>query len=137
MIKSSYERIYEVVRQVPAGRVATYGQIAVLAGLGGHARLVGYALSALHDDESVPWHRVINARGEVSERSDRYFESVQRELLESEGVVAEDDGRVALSRYRWSPSSLRDRFGVTAGAGATAGTGTAAGMGNRRDGHGE
>jgi methylated-DNA-protein-cysteine methyltransferase-like protein len=131
MIESSYERIYEIVRQVPAGRVATYGQIAALAGLGGHARLVGYALSALHDDESVPWHRVINARGEVSDRSDRYFEAIQRELLEREGVVADDDGRVALSRYRWSPSSAHDRTETAAG------TETAVGIGGSRDGHGE
>jgi len=103
MTSDAYARVYGVVKQVPAGRVATYGQVASLAGLGGHARLVGYALSALRDDESVPWHRVINARGEVSKRSDPYFEGIQRELLEREGVVADEAGRVALDRYRWRP----------------------------------
>ena len=66
MASETYQRIYAVVRQVPAGRVATYGQVATMAGLAGHARQVGYALHSLDVDETVPWHRVINARGEVS-----------------------------------------------------------------------
>ena len=63
-----WQRIYRVVRRVPRGQVATYGQIAELANLPGHARQVGYALSALRDQD-VPWHRIVNARGEVSPRS--------------------------------------------------------------------
>ena len=103
-MKSSdaYARIYGVVRRIPAGRVATYGQVAALAGLPGHARQVGYALHALTDDE-VPWQRVINARGEVSRRSEPGPEPLQRLMLEDEGVAFDDAGRVDLRRFRWDP----------------------------------
>ena len=97
---TSYRRIYAVVRRIPEGRVATYGQVAVLAGLPGHARQVGYALHAL-DDESVPWHRVINAQGRVSARAEPGWEGFQRQLLESEGVAFDESGKVSLRRYRW------------------------------------
>ncbi len=107
MSSITYERIYGVVRRIPEGRVATYGQVAALAGLGGHARLVGYALSAHDDDDSVPWHRVINARGEVSLRADPYFEELQRALLEREGIRADERGRFSLRRYRWRPARRR------------------------------
>jgi methylated-DNA-protein-cysteine methyltransferase-like protein len=98
---SSYDRIYAVVRKIPRGRVATYGQIATAAGLRGHARQVGYALNALSSTRAVPWHRVINAKGEISRRSVPGSERIQRELLEREGVVFDDRGRVSLARYRW------------------------------------
>ena len=101
---SNYERIYEVVRRVPEGRVATYGQIAELAGLPGHARQVGYALHALPRDHDVPWQRVINAKGEVSLRAEPGWENVQRGLLETEGVEFNlRTGRVDLKRFRWRP----------------------------------
>jgi len=99
----SYERIYETIRRIPKGRVATYGQIASLVGMPGHARQVGYALNALPDDRNVPWHRVINARGEVSPRADEGSEPIQRALLELEGVVFDDAARVSLERFRWRP----------------------------------
>ena len=99
---SSYQRIYAVVRRIPKGRVATYGQVAELAGLGGHARQVGYALHAMATDEPLPWHRVINARGEVSPRKLPGSDGLQRELLEREGVVFVR-GRVDLARLRWQP----------------------------------
>ena len=60
------ERIYAIVRRIPRGRIASYGQVARLAGLPGHARQVGYALHALPEDSGIPWHRVINARGRTS-----------------------------------------------------------------------
>jgi len=63
---SSYDQIYAIVRQIPCGQVATYGQVAELANLPGQARLVGYALFRVPSDE-IPWHRVINAKGEVSQ----------------------------------------------------------------------
>ena len=81
-----YRKIYSVIRRIPEGRVATYGQIARLAGLGGHARMVGYALHALPSGSDVPWHRVINARGMISLRSDGDFALIQRGLLEREGI---------------------------------------------------
>ena len=99
----NYRRIWSVVRQIPEGKVATYGQIAVLAGLPGHARQVGYALHALPRDSGVPWQRVINAKGEVSARSEAGFEGYQRHLLEEEGVEFSVLGRVDLRRFRWEP----------------------------------
>lgn len=99
---SNYQKIYAVVRRIPEGKVATYGQIAVLAGLPGHARQVGYALNALRDD-TVPWQRVINAQGRVSERSEPGWEGYQRHLLEEEGVVFSEKGAVSLKRFRWEP----------------------------------
>lgn len=93
-------RIYDVVRAIPPGRVATYGQVAGLAGLPGQARLVGYAMAALDADSDVPWHRVINARGEISLPAGGHPARAQRALLEFEGVVFEG-GRVALKDYRW------------------------------------
>lgn len=99
---SIYARYYAIVLRIPPGRVATYGQVAALAGLPGLARQVGYALAALPDDSDVPWQRVINARGEVSHRSDgSAFERIQRVLLEAEGVAFDVSGRVDLERYGW------------------------------------
>ena len=99
----TWDRIYAAVRRIPHGRVATYGQIARLAGLPGHARQVGYALHGLPEGTSVPWHRVVNAQGCVSPRSvgDWMFE--QRRRLEDEGVEFDALGRLALPRYRWRP----------------------------------
>ena len=95
------QRIYTIVRSVPKGRVATYGQVAALAGLKGHARQVGYAMHALPVGTSVPWQRVINARGEISRRSQFGAEIHQRLLLEAEGVEFDWRGRVRLSRFQW------------------------------------
>ena len=97
-----YDRIYAIVKRIPRGRVATYGQVATLAGLDGHARQVGYALHSLPDRSDVPWHRVINARGEVSPRTSGDSHELQRMLLEEEGIVFSPDGRVALKTYRWN-----------------------------------
>jgi methylated-DNA-protein-cysteine methyltransferase-like protein len=83
--------------------VATYGQVATLAGLRGHARQVGYTLHDLPEGSGVPWHRVINARGEVSPRAEPGWEAVQRGLLAAEGVAFDERGRVDLRRFRWRP----------------------------------
>ena len=103
MGSNSYQRIYAVVRRIPEGRVATYGQVASLAGLAGHARQVGYALHALPDGTAVPWHRVVNANGGISLRSMPGGELVQRGLLEREGIRLDPRGRVPLARVRWRP----------------------------------
>ena len=103
MSASSYERIWSVVRRIPRGRVATYGQVARSAGLPRQARLVGYALNALPNDSAkkVPWQRVINAQGRISARAFAGSEAVQRKLLEREGVVFDARDRVDLERFRW------------------------------------
>lgn len=99
-----YELIWSVVRKIPRGRVATYGQVADLAGLEGHARQVGYALHNLPARSDVPWHRVINSRGEVSPRTGGDSHELQRHLLEAEGVGFDARGRVDLARFRWKRS---------------------------------
>jgi len=99
-----YQRIYAVVGAIPRGKVATYGQIAALAGYPGQARQVGYALHALPEGSALPWHRVVNARGEVSLRSEGGWEGYQRHLLEEERVRFDERGNLDLSRYRWEPS---------------------------------
>ena len=95
-----HERIYAVVRQVPAGRVATYGQIAAIVGRC-TPRMVGYAMAAVPFWEGVPWQRVINSRGEVSTRSHGEGHLEQRRLLEAEGVTFDDRGRVNLREFGW------------------------------------
>lgn len=100
----SWRRIYAVVRRIPRGRVATYGQVAWIAGLPRQARLVGYALHAAAESGAVPWHRVINAQGGISARADGPGASVvQRLRLEEEGVGFDGRGRVPLGRYGWRP----------------------------------
>ena len=106
----SYARIHAVVRRIPRGRVATYGQVAALAGLAGHARQVGYALHALAGDSPLPWQRVVNARGEVSPRRMPGWDGLQRALLEREGLVFDARGRIDLTRQRWRPrAGARER----------------------------
>lgn len=109
---SGWERVYRVVRRVPRGRVATYGQVALLAGMPGAARQVGYALHALGADSGVPWHRVVNARGTLSGREPGEAVPLQRARLEAEGVVFGDAGRIELTRFGWRP---RGRAGKRAG----------------------
>jgi methylated-DNA-protein-cysteine methyltransferase-like protein len=89
--------------------VATYGQVAELAGLGAGARQVGYALHALTSDTTIPWQRVLNAQGRISQRSEWGGDQIQRQILEAEGVRFDAGGRVNLSRYRWCPrATTRD-----------------------------
>ena len=101
-----YQRIYAVVKKIPRGRVATYGQIAALAGMPRHARQAGYALAATPEGTRIPWHRVINAQGRISLRL-RHWQSgsddLQRILLEAEGVEFDTGGKVNLQRFQWQP----------------------------------
>ncbi len=110
-MSESYQRIYAAVKRVPRGCVTTYGQVASLAGLPGGARQVGYALHALPEGSGVPWHRVINARGEISRRSGSDYDELQRILLETEGIAFDPRGRIALERYRWEPVHAKIRHG--------------------------
>src|SRR5688572_8628237 len=96
-----YELIWSVVRRIPRGRVATYGQVAEIAGLEGHARQVGYALHNLPESSRIPWHRVVNARGEISARTGGDSHELQRMLLEAEGIEFDLRGRMDLAKVRW------------------------------------
>jgi methylated-DNA-protein-cysteine methyltransferase-like protein len=108
--RSAEERIYRAVMRVPRGRVATYGQIARIAGMPRHHRQVGRALGRLIDDGLVPWHRVLGTGGTISVRStDGSVERLQRELLEREGVVFDARGRVPLARFQWARAAKPPR----------------------------
>lgn len=96
---NTFEKIYEVVRSIPKGKVATYGQVAHLAGNLGWARVVGYALHVNPDPSTIPCHRVVNREGKVAPSFAFGGEGVQRQLLESEGIVFEMDGRIDLEKY--------------------------------------
>lgn len=101
-----YEEIYEIVRLIPAGKVANYGQIAEMHG-GCGARQVGYALNNLRNHpqtDDVPWQRVVNARGEISMHGGGTGSLIQRELLEAEGIEFDLHGRIDLERFRWEPN---------------------------------
>lgn len=99
---NAFTLFYAIIRRIPKGRVATYGQIARLAGLPRHARQVGYALAALEDDQ-IPWQRVINSKGEISPRSFPQFVDRQRDRLRKEGVTFNKQGRVSLVKFGWVP----------------------------------
>ena len=97
----AFERIYQVVRRIPYGRVATYGQVATLAGNPRWARVVGYALHANPDPVGIPCYRVVNRLGEVSPA----FGGGNRQiaLLQEEGIEFGPDGRIDLERFGWNP----------------------------------
>ncbi len=113
-------RVWAVVRRIPRGRVASYGQVAAWAGLGRQARQVGYALHALPKDSGVPWHRVVNAQGRVSPRSTHGPEVEQRIRLELEGVRFDAAGRVVMAQFRWldGPPGAAGTASTTAPSGA-------------------
>lgn len=96
------EAICAVVRRIPRGWVATYGQVATMAGMPRRARLVGRVLQHLDSKTNVPWHRVVNAKGEVSFSLSRNGGDIlQRRLLEKEGLEFDNNGRLDLERSRW------------------------------------
>ncbi len=95
-----YEKIYAFVRQVPQGRVTTYGAVSKIVG-GCTARMVGYAMAATPDNSQVPWQRVINSQGKISLRGEGYGGTVQRQMLEEEGIVFDAAGKIDLGKYGW------------------------------------
>ena len=97
---SLHQKIHDVVRMIPYGRVSTYGRISKMVGRC-TARMVGYAMAALPDGSDVPWHRVINREGRVSQRSGGDGEIIQRKMLELEGVEFDRHGRVDLASRLW------------------------------------
>lgn len=93
-----FVRVYALVRQIPRGRVVTYGQIARALGAPGAARTVGWALRACDDD--LPWHRVVNAQGKISLRPTEGYHA-QRARLREEGVRFDREGKIDLEKYGW------------------------------------
>lgn len=98
--KSIYVRIQDMIRQIPYGRVTSYGMIAKLTG-GCNARMVGYALASLPKDTDVPWQRVINSKGRISPHGFGYGSHMQRVILEEEGVEFGLDGEIDFIRFGW------------------------------------
>ncbi len=105
-----YEAVYRLVREIPQGRVMTYGQIATLLGCPRAARAVGYAMRASGRHDDVPWQRVINSRGRISARSEVQRPLLQKVLLEAEGVVFDEAETCDLAQYRWEPPDPDDHF---------------------------
>ena len=99
--KSYRQRVYEIVRQIPPGKVMTYGQLAVILGEGYTARTVGYVMHG--SDDGVPWQRVINSQGKCSTAKLTIPLNLQQELLEAEGVVFSATGKCDLGEYQWFP----------------------------------
>ena len=104
---SVYQEIYDLVRQIPKGKVATYGQVAKVLGRC-TARMVGYAMAALPWGTDVPWQRVINYKGGISPRAHGDGSIRQRKLLVAEGVRFDSKGRVDFKKVRWS--GAKERF---------------------------
>ena len=99
--KVTARKMIAVMRKIPPGRVATYGQIAALAAKPANSRQVGTVLRQLPDDSDVPWHRVLNAQGRISDRGNSTVERLQRFLLRQEGVKVTETGRVDLAVFQW------------------------------------
>ena len=106
MVENSFELIYAVVRQIPRGRVATYGQVAALAGNKRWARVVGFALHVNPDPEGIPCYRVVNRLGEVSSAFAFGGGNRQIELLEADGIPC-PDGKVDLTKWQWEKMDSR------------------------------
>ncbi|NPV56006.1 MAG: cysteine methyltransferase [Anaerolineae bacterium] len=96
-----YDHIYRVVRLIPPGKVASYGQVARIVG-GCTARMVGYAMAASGPEHQVPWQRVINSQGKISPHGYGYGSAMQRQLLEDEGVTFDAQDRVDFDRFGWN-----------------------------------
>jgi methylated-DNA-protein-cysteine methyltransferase-like protein len=93
-----YQRIYATIRQIPRGKVATYGQVAEITG-GCTARMVGYALAALKSGMDIPWQRVINYKGKISPHGFGYGSALQRQLLVEEGALFDEKDRIDLEKF--------------------------------------
>ena len=103
--KTYRERVYEIVRPIPAGKVMTYGQLAIILGDGYTARTIGYVMHGA-DTEDVPWQRVINSQGKCSTGRLTIPINLQQELLEAEGVVFNAAGKCDLGTFQWFPEGF-------------------------------
>ena len=106
---SFFAQVYEVVRRIPPGKVATYGQIARLLDKPRAARTVGWALHSIPEGSDVPWQRIINAKGIISLDARGPGGAIQRVLLEAEGIVFDEQGRVDLQAHGWAGLDLAER----------------------------
>lgn len=100
--KGFYGRVVKFIKSIPLGRVATYGQIADYAGNPRAAREVAYILHSSSEKENLPWQRVINSKGHISMKPGRGYE-LQKQLLQDEGVVFDEEDRVDFERFLWQP----------------------------------
>jgi methylated-DNA-protein-cysteine methyltransferase-like protein len=115
-VRELYARIYKVVRKIPRGRVATYGQIAELAGIPGGARVAGAALKTSRPEDRLPWQRVIGKAGKLRGRIaiyDPVGAAIQRGLLEKERVAISDAGMIALDVFGWLPATAGSGRGAS------------------------
>ena len=103
---SVFKRIYDVVCQIPKGKVATYGTVALMAGNPRWARVVGYALHHNPAPGVIPCHRVVNREGKVADSFVFGGGDIQRQMLEAEGVIFETDGHIDLNKYGWKNEAL-------------------------------
>ena len=102
MTKSFHQRAIEIIKRIPKGKVATYGQVAAYAGNNRAARQVAYILHSSSGKENLPWHRVVNSKGGISLKPGSGYE-VQKSLLEKEGIIFKEDNCIDLKRFLWRP----------------------------------
>ena len=101
-VSEFFQRVYEIVARIPRGKVVTYGQIAAALGDPRQARTVGWAMYSMPEWLDIPWHRVVNSSGGISTRNASGGLNTQRKLLEDEGIVFNENGRLHLEKYRWT-----------------------------------
>jgi methylated-DNA-protein-cysteine methyltransferase-like protein len=92
--------VFDIVKQIPAGKVASYGQISIMIP-GCTARMVGYALASLPNDSGIPWQRVINSKGLISPHGAGFGSAMQRALLEQEGIIFREDNSIDMRNFGW------------------------------------
>lgn len=102
MGESFYERVIEIIKSIPSGKVATYGEIADYAGNRRAARQVSYILNSSWEKHKLPWYRVINSKGGISLNPNRGYE-LQKKLLKKEGIIFDENDRIDLKRFQWFP----------------------------------
>lgn len=99
-----FERVYEVAREIPYGRITSYGEIAKYLGAARSARMVGWAMNASHNDDTVPAHRVVNSKGILTGKHHFDGTNLMQQLLESEGVIIENNKIMNFEQLFWSPT---------------------------------
>ena len=100
--KSFYQRVIDIIKSIPAGKVATYGQIAAYAGNYRAARQVAFILHSSSRKENLPWHRVVNSKGSISLKPSHGYE-IQKKLLKKEGIIFKKNNCIDLKRFQWFP----------------------------------